>query len=275
MSSFTDNDILKDFHIHSCYSDGDLEPAEIVDRWMAEGYGIISITDHDGIEGSIEGANYVADNNLDIQFVSGIEFDSSDELAHEIHILGYGFDYDSPAIRSALSKVVLWRARRNDAIFQTLIELGYDINIEEIMAVNGGRYTGKPTFARVLVDKGYFESVTDAFEKLLDSNERLCALRKETLPANDVIDIIHEAGGIAIMAHPMEYKERSESLESYMPRLVKLMGRLVEYGIDGIECEHPSATAEEARWLKECAMKNRLVITAGSDFHSDAVKRVY
>lgn len=265
----------KDYHIHSYYSDGELSPKEIVDRWYENGYKLISITDHDGISGSIEGYEYVKKNNIDIQFIPGIEFDSEDELAPEIHILGYGFDYDNPELRNALSKVTIWRAVRNDKIHNVIKALGYDISIDDLEDINGGRYTGKPTFAQALINKGYFASISEVFDNLLDANDEIDSIKKEKLSSKEVIDTIHAAGGIAIMAHPMEYIRKDEDIEEFLPRLVKLMGKMVEYGIDGIECVHPSATHIETLWLEECAKKNKLVMTNGSDFHSDKNIRIY
>lgn len=265
----------KDYHIHSYYSDGELSPKQIVDRWFEKGYKLISITDHDGIDGSIEGYEYVKANNIDIQLIPGIEFDSEDELAPEIHILGYGFDYKNAELKDALSKVTIWRAVRNDKIHKVIKDLGYDVSLDDLEAVNGGRYTGKPTFAQALINKGYFKSISEVFDKLLDANEDIDSIKKEKLSSKEVIDVIHAAGGIAIMAHPMEYIRKDENIEEYMPSLVQLMGKMVEYGIDGIECVHPSATHIETLWLEECAKKNNLVMTNGSDFHSDKNVRIY
>lgn len=265
----------KDYHIHSCFSDGELTPEQIVDRWSENGYKSIAITDHDGIEGSLIAYNYARANRPEIQVIPGIEFDSTDELSRQLHILGYGMDYENPKLKATLSSVLLNRAKRNDELIRIINELGYKVSIDELIAVNDGRFVGKPTIARVLVNKGYFSSISEVFDKLLDVHPAIRQVRKQALSSKEVVKVIHAAGGIAVMAHPMELLGKGEQLEDFLPRLVEIMGRLVSYGIDGIECYHPSATDSESRWLCACAEKNGLVITSGSDFHSDQNIRIY
>lgn len=264
-----------DLHIHSRFSDGELEPEEIIDRWASLGYRMIAITDHDGIGGSKKGLEYVRRSGHSICFVTGIEFDSSDELSEEIHILGYNIDLENEALNRTLSKVIEWRNERNRKIFDTIRRLGYSITEEELRAVNGGRFTGKPTFARVLVNRGYFSSIAEVFEKLLETSSEIRSIVKHTLSSEAVVRLIHEAGGAAVMAHPMEQMRRGEDKTAFMSRLKVLMDRLVGYGIDGIECYHPSADSEDASWLADYAEQKGLLVTRGSDFHSDRNKRVY
>lgn len=266
-------DIKQDLHIHTCFSDGALRPETIVDRWKSEGYKLIAVTDHDDIEGSRIAYNYAKGRGIVV--IPGIEFDSCDELSDEIHILGYNVDYDNKTLKKVLSDVKRWRAQRNDLMLKALNNMGYDISIDDLLEVNGGHFIGKPTFAQVMVNKGYFENLSEVFDKVFTVEPELKSIVKKTLRSDYVIRLIHEAGGIAVLAHPMQQRRKGESDEVFYKRIIKFMDRFREYGIDAIECSHPSATEDEARGLREYAAMYKLKTTTGSDFHSDNNKRVY
>jgi len=267
------SDEPKDMHIHTAFSDGVLEPEDICKKWAEDGYKIIAITDHDGIGGSQIGVKIAPEYGLEL--IPGIEFDSMDALGKEIHILGYGIDFNNEVLQAALEQSSKWRDERNEEMLAVLREIGYDITDEEIYAVNQGRFVGKPTFARVLVKQGYAESVSEVFDVILKKDERLTSVMKRAMQSKEIIDIIHAAGGIAIMAHPMEQKRRSESQEEFRPRLVTILDKFVEYGVDGFECWHPSASEENSVFLQEYADAHGLLKTRGSDFHYVGIKRDY
>lgn len=256
-----------DLHIHTYYSDGDLSPEEIVDRWHAQGYKVISITDHDGIEGSLIGMNYAA-GIKDITFILGVEFDSVDEAGKDIHILGYGFDHSNPELMNALHNILRSRAERNDRLMAAIEKLGYKITPDDVAKVNEGRYVGKPTFARILFNKGYTTDPQQAFRTIF-KDPSISRIDKETLRSDQVIDLIHTAGGLAVLAHPMEQRRTGEEYEAFLPRMYKLLDRMKGFGIDGIECRHPSANELQAELLSEYAEKYSLLKTGGSDFHTD------
>ena len=264
------SDVKKDLHIHTCYSDGALTPQEVVDRWMDEGYELIAVTDHDGIEGSIEGMSYAA--GKDIRFISGIEFDSENDLCKDMHVLGYGFDYNCREIRNALSQIRINRARRNDVLMAALRAKGYRITLDDIGEINEGRYVGKPTFAQILYKKGYTSDPQEAFYTVFTEPE-IRSICKTTLQTRKVVDLIHAAGGLAIVSHPMEQRQRGESFKEFSPRLYYILDRMREYGFDGIECHHPSADDFQQELLCDYADRYGLLITGGSDFHRDTGQR--
>ncbi len=263
-------DVKKDLHIHTCYSDGELTPEQVVDRWISEGYELIAITDHDGIDGSIIGQDYAA--GLGIEFIRGVEFDSEDELGKDLHILGYGIDYGNSKLQDSLHEMSLRRERRNNQLLEAINNLGYEITPDDIAKVNKGRYIGKPTFAEVMKKKGYIENYQYAFDTVF-RHDSIRKVKKETFSTKEIIDLIHEADGVAVMAHPMEQRHRNESYEDFVPRLDEILSRMIYYGIDGIECFHPSANEEQARKLKKYADEHDLIVTRGSDFHSDKLRR--
>lgn len=266
-------DVSKDLHIHTVFSDGVLTPEQVVDRWSSEGKKTIAITDHDGIDGSVVAVDYAKDK--DINVIPGIEFDSHNELGHNMHILGYGIDYDDENLQAKLKQMLVWRKERNDSIREELHRRGMDVTDEELYAVNEGRYIGKPTFARILIDRGLYKDMADVFNNLLSSAAGFKYNRKETFTSKEIVDTIHAAGGIVVLAHPMEQMKTGESWEEFEPRLVELLDTFVGYGIDGIECWHPSASEEKSVYLAKYADDHALLKTRGSDFHFDGLNRIY
>ena len=270
LAELLQTDVKKDLHLHTYYSDGVLSPEEVTDRWASEGYKLIAVTDHDGIEGSLVALEYAADK--DITVVPGIEFDSVDPLGRDLHILGYGFDPECPELKDALDNIIMERAARNDAMLAELNKMGYGITLDDIMKVNDGRFIGKPTFATVMVRKGYLSSNQEAFNTVF-REPSMRRIRKKTLSSEEVVDLIHKAGGLAVMAHPMEQRHLDETYNQFRERLVVILERMREYGIDGIECWHPSADDVQAEALRAYAQKHGLIVTRGSDFHSDYLNR--
>lgn len=271
--SLIKKDCVKDMHIHTVFSDGVLTPEEVVDRWQSEGKEVIAITDHDGIGGSIVAVDYAKDK--DIKVVPGIEFDSENDLGRDLHILGYGIDFYDDNLQVELKKILKWRGERNDTILRALKDQGISITDEEIYAVNEGRYVGKPTFARILVQRGLFPDLAAVFNNFFSKVPEIKGITKKALPSREVVDVIHKAGGVVVLAHPMEQMKTGENWEKFEPRLIEILDTFVEYGIDGIECYHPSATEENSEYLRKYAEAHNLLITRGSDFHFDGMNRRY
>ena len=265
MRALIESDLKKDLHMHTRFSDGELTPNELIDMRVGEGYELLAITDHDGIGGSVAGAPYAE--SLGVQFIYGIEFDSEDVLGKDLHILGYGFDPHNEELMDTLIYVTDERRNRNEKFRECLNKRGYNITPEEIWNVNNGRYVGKPTFATVMVQKGIVKDVREAFDTVFKEAD-LKAIKKVTLSSREVIKVIQNAGGLAVMAHPMEQRRANESFEDFKPRMYEIMDRMREYGIDGIECFHPSASPEQSELLVAYAKEHGLMITRGSDFHS-------
>ncbi len=271
--SLIKQDCDKDLHIHTVFSDGVLTPEQVVDRWQDEGKKVIAITDHDGIGGSIVAVDYAKDKAIKV--ISGIEFDSENELGKDLHILGYGIDFEDDNLQAELKKILEWRDERNNTILRALKDRGIEISDEEIYAVNDGRYVGKPTYARILVGRGMFPDLAAVFNEFYNKIPEIKAIRKKALPSHEVVDVIHRAGGIVVLAHPMEQMKTGESWEQFEPRLIEILDTFVGYGIDGIECYHPSASEENAEYLRKYAEAHNLLITRGSDFHFDGMNRRY
>ena len=264
--------LKRDLHMHTCYSDGSLTPEEVIDLRVSKGFECLAITDHDGMEASAMGMEYAE--KLGISFISGIELDSNDEVGRDLHMLGYGFDYNNPDFRRDLLDIRVKRAQRNDRLMKALNDHGYNITLEDVGAINDGRYVGKPTFAQILVQKGVANTPDQIFKGVFREDD-IRAIKKETISSKKAIDIIHEAGGVAILAHPMEQRHMEESFKDFLPRMYKILDKMREYGVDGIECTHPSASHRQKEILMEYADFHGLIISEGSDLHNPLVPRNY
>ena len=269
MRALIESDLKKDLHMHTVFSDGALTPQQLIDKRVAEGYKLLAITDHDIAGGSVAGALYAE--SLGIRFIYGIEFDSEDELGKDLHMLGYGFDPQDEKFMDTLLYVMDERNDRNERFRVALNKRGYNISKEDVLAINRGRYVGKPTFAQILMEKGIVGSMQEAFSTIFREDD-LRAIKKVTMPSVTAIKTIHDAGGLAVMAHPMEQRRIDESFEDFWPRCLRIMDRMREYGIDGLECFHPSASPAQSELLVEYANEHGLMITRGSDYHSDEIR---
>ncbi len=263
-------DIRYDFHIHSNFSDGVLSPSEIVDRYERRGFKFISITDHDNTKGSEKAFKYAINKNIKV--IPGIELSTKSTEGYEVHILGYYINYSSEALNSAIKIMDMYRNQRNIRLIKELNNRGYDVTHEEINKLNEGRFIGKPVIARILVKKGYVSSVEEAFRNIFNKI-KTDNVKKKVFSTEEAIKLIKDAGGIAVLAHPMELIEKGEDKSIFTERLKFFLNKMLEMDIDGIECFHPSANIEDEKMLREYAAEHKLIITGGSDFHSDNDRR--
>ena len=204
---------------------------------------------------------------LGLPFIYGIEFDSEDAVGDDLHMLGYGFDPENEIFLDVVIEVIADRNKRNRQFMDALNTRGFGITEDDVKKINGGRYVGKPTFAKILIKKGIVSSVNEAFSTIFREPD-LKAIKKVTMPSKKAVETIHAGGGLAVMAHPMEQRRRDESFEVFKPRMFHIIETMVSYGIDGLEWYHPSASEMQQELLVQYAKEHGLMITGGSDFHS-------
>lgn len=241
-----------DLHIHTTASDGHSTPEEIVKSARKHKLEIIAITDHDTIRG-YQQAREVAREFDDIQLLPGVEI-TSDFNGSECHLLAYCFDPKHPSIKKMLARHYRSRLERGKWIIEQLSKEGLDLDIEEVKAEANGGNIGRPHIASVLVDKGYVASFKEAFIRYL-SDQSLGDIYNEYHSHHEVIQIVREAGGAVVVAHPGNLYT-DEELE-----------KLVEAGVDGIEFLHPSHDYQTQKHIEEFAEQHNLLTTGGSDFH--------
>ncbi len=241
-----------DLHMHSFYSDGNLSPGELVLRASEAGLGAMSITDHDTIDGQREA--FDAGRESGIEVISGIEF-SVEEEGIEIHILGYLFDTENPAMVEASAMLEKARVDRAGKIVEKIGESGISIGIGEVLDFAGRGTVGRLHVARLLLDGGYVSDIQEAFNRFIGQG---CPayVAKKILPMAEVISIIREAGGVAVWAHPGKNIGKKE-----------ILGRMIAAGIGGLEAWHPNHTPAMTAGILSQALRHGLVSTGGSDYH--------
>lgn len=256
-----------DLHIHTWFSDGASAPADIVKRAKEAGYDKIAITDHDGVDGLSEALR--AGEAEGITVIPGIELATETGEGTELHILGYDFDQSNPHFQETLADLRKKRARRNEKLLAVLKDMGYPLTMEDLTLREGQRFIGKPIIARAMAKKGYLQRPKDAFEKgkFLESPQAK-KVKKERLKTADAIRLIREAGGTAVLAHPIQIRGFGEpGSEGFYEKIEELLAELKKEGLGGLECFHPDQSPAQSERFLRMAQKYDLSVTRGSDFH--------
>lgn len=239
-------------HIHTRCSDGAFSPNYILEKAKQNGLDIISITDHD----SVEAYNNVPKSNIPLRLLPGIEF-SSTLFGHDVHILGYGIDVENKPLLEILQWMKEGRRNRAQKMLQKLANLGINISFESVLAFTGDmKLIVRPHIAQALVAAKICRNKQEAFEKYI-GNDGPAFVSKPILSSADVIKYIHDAGGVAIVAHPGKLKTPDYLYD------------LVNFGLDGLEVWHPDHNDYLIREYIEFCQKNGLLKTGGSDFHGE------
>jgi len=246
-----------DLHVHTTCSDGGLTPSQAVAYAAARGLEGLAITDHDTIAGNPEAEE--AARRRGIPFVSGTEISSRwDGIT--FHLLGYGFHRVTTRVREAFAFLEESRAQRNPRMARQLRDLGIDITWEEVLAEAAGSLVGRPHFARVLLRKGAVRTLQEAFDRYLGRGAPGYVDKQRLTPA-EAAEIIGEAGGVMVLAHPgLLETERPGSLD-------RVVEHLLSVGLAGIEVHYSRHTEEQTARYQALARRHRLLVTGGSDFH--------
>ncbi|MGW8161994.1 MAG: PHP domain-containing protein [Desulfobulbales bacterium] len=247
-----------DLHLHSIYSDGTLSPSELVKHARRNNLCAIALTDHDTVDGIHEILAYGRQNN--IQIISGLEV-SSTHRQYSLHILGYGIDHTNCELHQWLARLQRGRTARNEQIIASLQRHGLKVDLEELQAISRCGQTGRPHIAALLLNKGIVDSFQQAFTRYLRKGAPAWVSRF-SYSAAESINMIHRAGGLAVLAHPGQ-------LDPELKILPLLTLELVERGLDGIEVYYPSHSASVQKRLLQIAKKYKLVVTGGSDYHGE------
>lgn len=243
-----------DLHVHTTASDGTLSPAEVVREAKRIGLSAVAITDHDthcGYAAAREEGERLA-----VEVVPGIEI--STKFTGPVHILGYYIDVDSPALKEVLDWIVRDRDERNAKMCALMAADGVDITYD-YMQKRFGEVVGRPHFAQILVERGYAESVADAFDRYVEKGRKYYQGRS-FLSLERSIELIREAEGIPVLAHPFQYRLDEGGLR-------ELIERCIASGLEGMECMYSGYGADKVAYLSAMAEEYGLLRTGGSDFH--------
>jgi predicted metal-dependent phosphoesterase TrpH len=240
-----------DLHLHTFFSDGTFSPEELVGHGTRLGFAALALTDHDSVEGAARMT--VACAAAGIEFIPGTEL-TAEHKDTELHILGYFLDTQNQTLLAEIAKFQVVRQGRIREMVAAINKLGVPLQEETVFALANCKSPGRPHVARALVKAGLVKNLDEAFERFLKKG-RPAWVPKAKMSALEGIGLIHQAGGLAVMAHPgLNHSD-------------DMIPALVAAGLDGIECFHTKhSTAMVERYLG-IAEKHHLLVTGGSDCH--------
>ena len=247
-----------DLHVHSSVSDGTDTPTRLVLKALSEGLDVIGLCDHDTFDGIPEAVE--AAKRVGLSVLGGIEM-SCRVGDQSVHLLGYGCDpYYQPLVQE-LARIRVGRSGRLQAMVDRLTELGLPLTLDDVMeAAAASPSIGRPHVADALVAKGYCTDRDDAFDKWL-REDRPGYVPRYATDLGAAINLIHEARGVAIIAHPWarggDKVLTAEKIEYY----------IVNHGLEGIEVEHEGHDLDQRELLFRLGERLGLIRTGSSDYH--------
>lgn len=251
-----------DLHIHSNYSDGNFTPKQLINIAENNNVKILAITDHDSISGLREFKDNIS---YGLFGVNGIELSSyivDNNENTRIHILGYCFDEKNYLFQKLVNEMNDKRRNIHLRLLKELREKIKKIPEEEIKKININRYCWFDREVIECLEKSkYPKEIIDEL-KLHYKINKFSYGDDYNLNVRRVIDGIHSAGGYVVLAHPMSYDFSYDK-----DRVSRIINKLIDMGIDGIEIFHTECSLNDTIWLREIVNKNNLLYSVGSDFH--------
>ena len=255
---------LIDLHTHTCFSDGELTPDELIIKSSQEGISTLGITDHDTLLG-VQNVT-INPNDYDVEVINGIEVSVKVPVGR-MHLLGHDIDIWDPALNAKMDEL---HNRSLYSVAGVICQLKKDYDIvfstEEILDIlNKQRNIGRPDVAKLLLKYGYVQTVNEAFDRYLNEAYARCGNVAKGITKKEAIEMIKNAHGKATLAHPYSLQLSSTELDTFVRELV-------DYGLDGIEVYHSNHTPEMIEEYKKLAQKYNLLISGGSDYHGPTIK---
>lgn len=243
--------MFADLHLHTNFSDGTYTPEELVGHARRQGLSAVALTDHDTVEGCDRAG--IAAAGAGIEFIAATELTA--ELGDmELHLLGFFLDTQNRRLLTEMSHFQEVRQNRIREMVTRLNKCGIPLQADAVFALANCRSPGRPHVGRALVQGGFCGSLDEAFERFLKKN-RPAWVPKFKISALEAIELIHQAGGLAVMAHPGLNREDG------------IIPDLVEAGLDGIECFHTKHSGPMSERYLAIAARHHLLVTGGSDCH--------
>jgi len=243
-----------DLHIHTTYSDGVFSPQQIVDTALEIGLDVIALTDHDNVLSHKPAIEHAKGK---IEIIPGVEINTIYK-GYEIHILGYFMDTKNSDFQSLLKSQQQARIKQTKEILTLLAKKeGIKIKFEDVkkLVAEGGSI-GRPHIAKAITQAGGTSNVIEAYAKYINDESGVYVQRKTASP-HDAVEIIYDAGGIPVFAHPFDVDIAQE-----------LILELMNYGLRGVEAYHRKHSPAVVEYYSSLCEKYGLIITGGSDFHA-------
>lgn len=248
-----------DLHSHSTASDGQLAPAELMRRAVAQRVDVLALTDHDSVGGLVEAQGVIDAEQLPLRLISGIEISTSWD-ALEIHVVGLNIQPEAAALLAAIQSQAQARQARGLEIGRRLGKQRIEQAYEGTLALAGAASLTRAHFARYLVQAGYCQNQQKAFDHYLGRGGK-AYVPHDWMSIAAAIEVIHAAGGLAVLAHPGRYKLSAKWLK-------RLLGLFKEAGGDAMEVSLPQQSPQERANLGAWCREYQLLASVGSDFHS-------
>ena len=249
-----------DLHVHTTYSDGMLSPEEIVETALSCKLDCIAITDHDNVLSHQVALDYINKNNYNLEVISGVEINTLFK-GYEVHILGYFMDKNNSQFVEMINAQQKARIEQTHKIIELLAKKeGIRIKFEDVQKLVAPLGSiGRPHIARAITSCGGSANIMEAYAKFINNNSDVYVERKTVSP-HDAVEIISEAGGIPVFAHPIDV-DIADSLTQ----------ELVNYGLRGIEAYHRKHSPAAVEHFSTLAEQYGLIVTGGSDFHAPSL----
>lgn len=246
-----------DFHIHTNFSDGVFSPEKIVDTALDVGLQVIALTDHDNVLSYQVAQDYIKKNNKKLEVIQGVEVNTLYKN-YEVHILGYMMDTNNSDFKELLRVQQKARVEQAREIIDLLAKKeGIKIKFEDIKKqVAEGGSIGRPHIAKAITNAGGTSSVIEAYSKYIHDDSPVY-VRRKTVSPQEAVEIIYDAGGVPVIAHPHDI--------DIAENLIK---ELMTYGLRGIEAYHRKHSPACVEYFSSMAENLGLIVTGGSDFHA-------
>ncbi|MET1253797.1 PHP domain-containing protein [Aliikangiella maris] len=251
-----------DFHCHSCFSDGALTPTQLIDYAVEREIKLLALTDHDCIHGLSEAHNHILEKQYDIELINGVELTALCEFG-EVHVVGLGIDSTNTSLLSTLAQQQAERKKRARQIDEKLNLLGVHGVLEYCNQMSPVALT-RTHIAQAIVALGYAKDMKAAFKKFLGKNGKI-KVAKNWIDLSVAIELIKQAGGVAVLAHPTRYPLSNR-------KLGLLIAHFAQLGGEAIEMAYPSLSKDKIEWLKLHLEMHQLQASSGSDFHYPGLK---
>lgn len=252
-----------DLHTHSRVSDGTDSPTRLVMAAREAGLDVIALTDHDTFDGITEAM--AAGRRIGVRVVPGIEL-STERDGHSVHLLGYGCDPANRALAEELVRIREGRSGRIPAMCEALTAAGCPVTVDDVLkAAQGSPSVGRPHVADALIARGHVGTRNEAFDRFL-AEGKPGYVHRYACPLPLAIDLVHDAGGVAVLAHPWGRGRREVLPAPFIEDLVR------EHGLEGIEVDHEDHDVETRSLLFEMGARLGLIRTGSSDYHGSGKK---